>query len=148
MPTRTLVASLSAIVLAFVAIVAAGCQGNVFSLKVGECFTGTASGEISDVNKGDCGAAHDAEVISIFDYPNAPADFPGADAITTAAATQCAIDFKAYVGIDLSASTAYMIGDIGPTADSWKSGDHQIVCLINAFTQGTPLTGSAKDTKK
>jgi hypothetical protein len=145
---RPLAAAFAALVLAFVAVVAAGCQGNVFSLKVGECFTGAASGEISDVAKLDCATAHDSEVFSVFDYPNPPADFPGADAMSTAATAQCTTDFKAYVGIDATASTLYKIGYIAPTADSWKAGDHQIICLINSVTQGSTLTGSARGTAK
>ena len=121
MPMRPLVAAFAALVLAFVAIVAAGCQGNVFSLKVGECFTGAASGEVSDVNKVDCAAAHDSEVFSVFDYPNPPSDFPGASAMDTAATAQCTTDFKAYVGIDASSSTLVRIRHRAHRG-SWAAG--------------------------
>jgi hypothetical protein len=135
-------------VLVFAATVAAGCgQGNVFSLKVGECFGGAATGEVSDVNKVDCAAAHDSEVFSVFDYPNAPADFPGADAMSTAASDRCPTDFQAYVGID-AASSQYGIGQLVPTSSSWAQGDRQVVCLIEPGTTGQTLTGSAKGTAK
>jgi hypothetical protein len=146
MPTRPLVAVITALVLAFVAI-AAGCQGNVFSLKVGECFAGAAQGQVSDVNKVDCGAAHDSEVFSVFDYPNAPSDFPGSAAIDTAASARCPTDFQAYVGID-AATSSYGIGQLVPTAESWAQGDRQLVCLIQPGTSGTTLTGSARGTAK
>ncbi len=148
MPTRPLVAVFGALVFAFVAVGAAGCQGNVFSLKVGDCFSGAAEGQLSDVNKVDCAVAHDSEVFSVFDYPDAPADFPGDAAIGTAAAARCPTDFQAYVGVDFTASTTYDIGQLAPTADGWKGGDHQLVCLLHSKTTGTTLTGSAKGTAK
>lgn len=148
MPMRPLAAAFAALVLAFVAVVAGGCQGNVFSLKVGQCFSGLASGEVSDVNTVDCATAHDSEVFSVFDYPNPPSDFPGADAVNAAATAQCATAFQDYVGVAATASTLYSYGWIAPTADSWKAGDHQIICLIHSATQGSTLTGSAKSTAK
>ena len=147
MPTRPLLAAFAAVVLTFVAIVAAGCQGNVFSLKVGECFSGAASGDVSDVNKVDCSVAHDSEVFSVFDYPNPPSDFPGDSAMKSAAADRCITDFQAYVGID-AASSSYGVGQLVPTAGGWAQGDRQLVCLVQPGTQGTPLTGSAKGTAK
>jgi hypothetical protein len=147
MPTRPLLAAFAALVLAFVAVVAAGCQGNVFSLKVGECFSGAATGQVSDVNKVDCSVAHDSEVYSVFDYPNPPSAFPGSAAMDTAASDRCTTDFAVYVGID-AASSGYGLGQLVPTAESWAQGDRQLVCLIQPGTSGTTLTGSAKGTAK
>ena len=60
---------LAGLALAFTSM---ACQGNVFQLKVGDCFNGAATGTVSDVSTVDCATAHDAEVYFIFDYPNAP----------------------------------------------------------------------------
>ncbi len=147
MRARPLVAAFVGLVLAVVAIVAVGCQGNVFSLKVGECFSGAASGQVSDVNKVDCSVAHDSEVFSVVDYPSPPSDFPGSAAMEAAASARCPTDFQAYVGID-AATSSYGIGQLVPTAESWAQGDRQLVCLLHSATTGTTLTGSAKGTAK
>ena len=144
MPRRTLAATCAALL--FAAVVG-GCQGNVFSLKVGDCFNGGAAGtEVSDVTIVDCAKPHDAEVFSVFDYPNAPSDFPGTDALNTAVTDKCNPDFETYVGKDYNSST-YGLAPLLPTEDGWKSGDHEIVCLIVSGDSGQ-LTGSAKGTAK
>jgi Septum formation len=148
-PSRALLTAMPAAMLLLVTMVAAGCQqGNVFSLKIGDCFDGVAAGEVSDVNKVDCTASHDSEVFSVSDYPNAPSAFPGATAMNTATSDRCVADFKAFVGIDAAASQTYTIGQLVPTADSWASGDRQLVCIIAPLAAGHKLTGSAKGTAK
>jgi hypothetical protein len=148
-PSRALLAVMPAVLLLLVTLVAAGCQqGNVFTLKVGDCFDGVAAGEVSDVNKVDCSAPHDSEVYSVSDYPAAPSAYPGASAVNTATSTACITDFKTFVGIDAAASQTYTIGQLVPTADSWAQGDRQLVCIITPLTAGQKLTTSAKGTAK
>jgi Septum formation len=129
------------------ALASMACQGNVFSLKVGDCFTGGAAGtEVSDVSTVDCGQAHDAEVFSIFDYPNPPSDFPGDSAMQAAAQDGCTRDFQAYVGV-APGQSGYAISYFSPTSDSWAGGDRTFDCLI-ASPDGSQLTGSAKGTAR
>jgi hypothetical protein len=134
---------LVAIVLATTAL---ACQGNVFSLKQGECFVGAATGNVSDVKIVDCTQAHDAEVYFVFPYPNAPSDFPGDDAVRTASETGCRPAFQDFVGLDFD-SSSYGISFLRPTSDSWGTGDRTIDCLITSG-DGSQLTGSAKGTAK
>ena len=130
------------------AAAAMACQGNVFSLKVGDCFNGGSAGDtVSDVSIVDCAQPHSSEVYSVFDYPNAPSDYPGDDAIQSAANDRCATDFQAYVGIDVNSTTAYNVTFLRPTSDSWGQGDRTIDCIIEGVNNGQ-LTGSAKGTAK
>src|SRR5262249_16480570 len=100
-PMARLTALLTGIALAFVSL--AG-QGHVFQLKLGDCFTGAASGNVSDVTTVACSQPHDAEVYSVFTYPNAPSDYPGDDAVKSTAETGCTPAFKDFVGIDYNSS--------------------------------------------
>ncbi|MEA2621297.1 MAG: hypothetical protein QOH61_207 [Chloroflexota bacterium] len=131
---------------AAVALGGLACQGNVFSLKVGDCFNGGGASEVSDVTTVDCASPHDAEVYSVFDYPNAPSAYPGDDAIGAAADTRCRQDFAIFVGLSYDESI-YNSNKLRPTSKSWESGDRTIDCLITS-ADGTQLTGSAKGTKK
>jgi hypothetical protein len=139
--------ALLVVVLAAAAL--AACQGNVFSLKVGDCFTGGTSDEnVSNVSIVDCSQPHDGEIYSVFDYPNAPSAFPGDGTVTQTGDSQCAQDFATYVGIDWSESSIYSFSELQPSSDSWGQGDRTIDCVILSKTQGQQLTGSAKGTAK
>ena len=134
---------LAGLALAFTTL---ACQGNVFSLKVGDCFNGSATGEVTDVATIDCAQAHDDEVFYIFNYPNAPSSYPGADAIRTASETGCKAQFADFVGLDFD-SSVYGLSWLSPTEKGWGTGDRAIQCLVTAET-GSKLTGSVKGTKK
>jgi hypothetical protein len=123
-------------------------QGNVFSLKVGDCFnqpSATAS-SVSNVPIVPCTGAHDAEVYFVFDYPNAPASYPGDEAVRTAAENGCKPAFTTWVGLDFDHSI-YGFSYLRPTSDSWDAKDRTIDCVIVSSDEN-PLTGSAKGTKK
>jgi hypothetical protein len=122
------------------------CQGNVFQLKVGECFNGASTGDVSDVTVIACTSPHDAEVYSTFQYPNAPSDYPGSATVKTTAEDGCKTAFAPFVGKSFDESV-YGLSYLQPTADSWKTGDRTIDCLITS-TDTTQLTGSAKGTNK
>jgi hypothetical protein len=139
---------LSMAVATIVAISAlAACEGNVFSLKVGDCFNSDETGEISDVAVVDCAQAHDAEVYSVFDYPNAPSDYPGEGAIEQVVNDRCVTDFAAYVGKDY-ASSVFERNQLVPTQDGWAQGDHEIICLIVPSGSQAQLTGTARGTAR
>jgi len=137
-------ALLAAIALAATAL---ACQGNVFQLKLGDCFVGGTSAEVSNVNVVACAEPHDAEVYSIFEYPDAPSAFPGDGAVQTAAGNGCKPAFAEFVGLDFESST-YGVKFLRPTSDSWGRGDRTIDCLITSGDGTTQLTGSAKGTAK
>jgi hypothetical protein len=137
-------ALLAAIALAATAV---ACQGNVFQLKLGDCFVGGNDANVSNVDVVACTQAHDAEVYYIFDYPDAPSAFPGDDAVQAAAGNGCKPAFGDFVGLDFDSST-YAIKFLRPTSDSWGQGDRTIDCLITSGDGTTQLTGSSKGTAK
>lgn len=126
------------------------CGGNGASLNVGDCVNFTSGADANGDPIGstvvvDCAVAHDEEVFSVFNYPNAAA-FPGYEAIGALQQTQCEADFKAYVGIAWDQS-AYVINYDSPTAATWSTGDTRIVCLL-VDGNGGQLTGSARGTAR
>lgn len=111
---------------ALVASVACG-GGNVFELKVGQCFDDPESVDVvSDVDIVDCETAHDNEVYALFDMP--AGDFPGVSVVQDAAIEGCHDAFEPYVGIDY-VSSVLDFSWLAPTPASWESGDHEIVCI-------------------
>ncbi|MDA0351783.1 MAG: septum formation family protein [Chloroflexi bacterium] len=131
------------VAVAMAAVVLGACgDGNVFSLKVGDCFENPGTGvEVSNVTTTDCGEPHGVEVYGLFDLPDG--DFPGAAVVEDAAIEGCLSRFEPYVGRDFD-SSALDISWLYPTPDSWDQGDQEIVCILRDFG-GDPLTGSMKD---
>ena len=128
-------------------LAAIACQGNVFALKVGDCFNGTSTGTVSNVSVVACTAAHDAEVFDVFDYPAPPTGYPGDTAISQVVADRCGPDFATFDGVDITQSSL-TVGQLVPSTDSWGSGDRQIICFVKSSTPGHQLTGSAKGTRQ
>lgn len=126
----------------------AACQGNVFSLKVGDCFNNASADatSVSDVPITDCANGHDAEVYFIFDYPNAPSDYPGEDAIRVAGEAGCKPQFQGYVGIPFE-NSLYGYSYLTPTSTGWDRGDHTYDCII-VSSDTNKLVGTAKNSKK
>lgn len=136
---------LAGLVLAFTTV--ACDKGNVFQLKVGDCFNGAGTSTVSDVSVVDCATAHDAEVYFIFDYPSAPSSYPGDDTVKTAAETGCKPPFTIFVGVDFD-NSVYGLSYLRPTPESWGTGDRAIQCLITPESGQDKLTGSVKGSKK
>ena len=123
-----------------------GCsKGNVFSLKVGDCFSGASSGdELSDVGKVNCSKAHENEVYAKFDLSGST--WPGEYEVGRLGHQGCLGRFRSYVGIDY-ASSIYVVGQLLPTKDSWnRSDDREVVCVLGP-RYGTK-TGSARGTQR
>ncbi|MBT5773669.1 MAG: septum formation protein [Dehalococcoidia bacterium] len=133
--------------LAFVAalalVVSAACgSGNVFELKVGECFDDPTDATVTDVEMVDCEEAHDNEVYAVFDMPDG--DFPGVSVIEQAALDGCFEAFEPYVGIDYGSSIldySWLV----PTPKSWEDGDDREVLCIVYDLDLKKLTGSVKN---
>jgi hypothetical protein len=135
---------LAGLALAFTGI---ACQGNVFQLKVGDCFNGAATGTVTDVSNVDCATPHDAEVYFIFDYPNPPSDYPGTATVQTTSEDGCKPPFATFVGVDFD-NSIYGLSYLSPTSNSWATGDRKIQCLVTPESGATKLTGSVKGAKK
>lgn len=130
-----------AVLLITLATFATACQGNVFSLGVGDCFDDPDSfGEVSSVPVRDCSEPHDNEVYATFDVT--ASDFPGESAVQEMADEGCVDRFQAYVGVDFF-SSSLLISTLVPTDQSWDTGDREILCFL--FNQDfSKLNGSVK----
>ena len=125
------------------AVVATACQGNVFSLSVGDCFNDPdVSDEVSDVEMVDCGETHDNEVYATYDIPGST--FPGQAAVQENAADGCLDRFQPYVGAEYLDSSLD-ISFLTPSDSSWDQNDREVVCFLYDFAGGT-LTTSARGT--
>jgi len=125
------------------ALLLASCSGNVFSLKVGDCFDDPSDlqDQVVDVDKVDCGESHDNEVFALFDVEDE--SFPGRDSLSRTAEGGCAAAFSSYVGRSYRTSELE-IWWLTPSSSSWGSGDREVVCALYDATL-EPLTGSMKD---
>lgn len=116
---------------------------SAFSLNVGDCLVGDATGEVSGFEGVPCDQPHDNEVFLTFDM--ADGDFPGDPAIQAEAEAGCLPAFESFVGTAYEDSI-YGLTWLFPTADSWAElDDREIACLVNNF-DGTQKTGSAAGT--
>ena len=132
----------SATVLASLALsVVAACQGNVFSLKVGDCFNGGSGETVVDVEVVPCTEAHDFEVFATPSYTAGGDAFPGNEAMTAFADRECVTAFQTYVGSDYAASELG-VRYLTPTSESWAAGDRVVDCLL--YLEGQKLTSSMR----
>jgi len=107
-------------------------SGNVKveNLKVGQCLNGieAAGSRLSTLPVVACTAAHEGEVVSIFNLTGTT--FPGDSAIETQAKEKCFTQLDAY-----SPSTkddqSITIFFLHPTRTTWSSGDRQIICIAH-----------------
>jgi len=117
-------------------------QQDVFQVNVGDCFNNTdsSSEEVSEIPAVPCAEPHDNEIYYLFDLPGTdyPVDTPDqADA-------GCYAQFPAFVGLDYESSELDFY-PIYPTADTWSTGDREVICAIYADAQTTgTLAGAAR----
>jgi hypothetical protein len=127
------------------ALLLLGCGlQSAFDLEVGQCFDSpTEETEISSVSSKPCDEPHDQEVFAVFDYPDAPDEFPGDDAISDVAEARCSNEFLAFVGTDVDSSELeyyYLV----PSQGTWEEDDdREIVCTVIA-EEAEKLTGSMR----
>ncbi|MFJ4037051.1 septum formation family protein [Microbacterium sp. NPDC090007] len=105
-------------------------------LTVGACLDSLPGGVIAAGNVVDCAAPHAFEIFAGFDVPDAAA-FPGDPAIEEAAFAGCEAAYPGYVGASYNDSTLNYYF-VGPTEQTWASGDREISCLL--FDPATELT--------
>lgn len=118
-------------------------QGNVFSIKVGDCFNQPVvdAEEIMNVDIVDCSEPHDYEATKSVILPDGA--YPGEDAIYERGDTDCHAAFSEYTGQSYETFTDYDFDYYWPTTGSWANGDREILCLI--FHVEERSTGSVKN---
>ena len=131
-------------------VVLAACEGNVFSLKVGDCYNGPSMNteeliEVSDVELVSCDDPHENEVYAVFELPDS--SWKGEDYVFEQAGIGCGTKFEAFVGIEYERSTLY-VDVLHPTEESWKEqDDRKVLCSV---TEGPymKVSGSAKGSRR
>ena len=121
-----------------------GCGGSEVATEaaLGECFQDPAdSDEVGELDKVDCGDAHDNEVIAVFDLDGD--DFPGVDEVQSQAEEGCIEEFEPYVGSTYEDSDLDLF-TITPTEETWDAADdREVICSVFAL-DGSQVEGSVK----
>lgn len=126
--------------------VATAGEIDAFAIDLSDCLveppaTGDQAEEVADVSAVPCAEPHDGEVYALFDLPDG--DFPGDEAVTTAADERCVEEFDTFVGKAYEDS-ALDFFTFTPTKDSWElRDDREVVCVIGD-PEGGQTTGSLK----
>lgn len=120
-----------------------GGEIDVFSIAVGDCLASAPDGEVQSVQVVPCSDEHEGEVFHDFELPDG--DFPGDEAIETAAYEGCDPAFEEFVGLTYDESTLDY-SYYAPTTESWAEGDRLISCIISdpAGTVTGSLSGAAR----
>jgi hypothetical protein len=107
------------------------CAGNVYSLKVGNCYNGPnlnteSTVNVTDVEIVNCDEPHESEVYANFELPDSI--WPGYDYIENQAEMGCIARFEAFAGVEYDLSTL-LVDYIYPTEESWKD-DRFVKCSV------------------
>lgn len=117
-------------------------QLSAFDLRVGDCFERPDdAAEVTTVTVVPCARPHDSEVFAVAQHPGADAGpYPGAGALQSFAQEVCLGEtFLDYVGVPY-AESELTVFPITPTAESWRTGDRSVACVLS----GDDLAGSAR----
>ena len=108
----------------------AACGGQVATAEVGTCVNSAdlSGDEITEIPEVDCADEHDGQVFFKFDMDDG--DYPGTDAVSTAAQEQCIPAFGDFVGTEYEESSLD-IRYIGPSQDTWdQADDREVICFV------------------
>lgn len=114
----------------------AACGSQVATAEVGDCVnTSDFEGEVTEIPTVECSEEHDAQVFHLFDMEDG--DFPGDDAISTAAEEQCLPAFEEFVDTGYQESSLD-INFIGPSQDTWdQADDREVICILYTMDGST-----------
>lgn len=128
----------------------ASAEGSVvsaFDLEVGDCFDTDDVSTVDEVTVTSCDTSHVYEVFGLTDYDaEETADFPGDDALNSAANAACRPAFEEYVGVAYDDSEWFGTF-INPSEETWANGDREIVCVLHTEDE-TEVTGSAEGSNR
>lgn len=114
----------------------AACGSQVATAEVGACVnTSDFEGEITEIPTVDCSEEHDAQVFHTFDLDDG--DYPGDEAIGTAAQEECLPAFEEFVGADYQESSLD-INIIPPSQETWdEADDREVICIAYTMDGST-----------
>jgi len=121
-------------------IVATPAPPPVVLLQVGDCTGQADSGAYNELQEAACDRPHYYEVVALL--PLAGEDWPGFDAVSSAAERGCPGVFTAYVGVP-SGTSLYTTSAVVPTQADWRSPDNRTIACL-AGTDGGGLVGSVR----
>jgi hypothetical protein len=107
----------------------------------GECFLFTTPDVIAGATIVDCAEPHQGEVYAVIGAGAADAAFPGDEALSSLAGTECGARLGEFAGgqlPDVVRATAFQ-----PAETAWANGDRDIECVIVPTGEGT-ISGSAE----
>lgn len=125
---------------------APGEEVSVFDVEEGDCFDADGD-ELESVTVVDCDEPHTYEAFHVFDHEAGDdAEYPGDEAMTEYAETECRAPFEDYVERDYETSIWY-ISWITPSDGTWADGDREILCTLHQQDENEDeirVTGSAE----
>ncbi|WP_261163886.1 septum formation family protein [Microbacterium sp. Marseille-Q6965] len=102
---------------------------SVFEITVGDCLLEPDGEEVFDVEAVPCAEAHDYEVYHEFEVDLGD-EWPGEEAIGTAADEGCYAEFENFAGISFEESASLWYTAFTPLEASWADGDRLVQCII------------------
>ena len=118
---------------------------DVFDLDVGDCLADLKDAtEWSSIEASPCSEPHSDEIYAKGEIPDSD-EYPGKQAIETAAQDICLSHYEAFVGLPYDDSVLD-IGYLAPTEDSWAEGDRTVLCTI--FDPLQEVIGSLRGAKR
>ncbi len=114
-------------------------EADVFSLRVGDCLNSAElATEVETVPTVPCDEPHDTEIFGSTMLPDG--DFPGNDAVETAAHDYCLPEFERFIGLPYDSSEIYY-QPFMPSEESWNGADdREVLCL--AVDEAGGVTGT------
>ena len=114
----------------------AACGGQVATAEVGECVvTADIPDDVTDIPTVDCSEPHDGQVVGKFELDDG--DYPGDDAVQTAAQEGCLTEFESFVGIAYEESSLEPSW-VYPTEQTWNEvDDREVICFAISAEDAT-----------
>jgi hypothetical protein len=119
----------------------------VRDLQVGDCLADFEEAmQASGVQPAPCSEPHSDEIYASGRIPDGD-DFPGPEAVETAARGICLREYEDFVGLPYEDSVLD-IGYLQPTEESWADGDREVLCTIFDPVAAAEVTGSLRSAKR
>jgi serine/threonine protein kinase len=117
-----------------------------FTVELGHCVGDQIPTEVESLWVVPCDEPHLYEVYHVFDVEPEVPDYPGDIIVSTKAYDGCLDTFDEFVGLAFARSV-YDVLTKWPSAINWQlHGDRKVVCMLYNL-DGSPKTGTARDTE-
>jgi hypothetical protein len=129
--------AVGAVVLTAAVVWLAGCsvptvvpegEKDAFTLAVGDCINTSGATEVDTVPVVDCDEPHDLEIFAATEVTGDV--YPGEEVVSDELDAFCEGDvFTDFIGLPY-ADSIYGTSGFHPTAESWESGDRELLCTV------------------